>query len=106
MADKLVGMKIFPAKGPDVDIDVDVDVDMVNEPPHYHVHAMECINEMVSIFGARDVFAYCVLNAWKYRYRADAKGNPEQDNAKADWYISKAKQINEEHHLHMTVGLE
>ena len=77
--------------------------DMVNKPPHYNIHAMECFDEMVTIFGARDVFAYCVLNAWKYRYRADAKGNPEQDNAKADWYIAKAKELNDAYSLGMGV---
>lgn len=77
--------------------------DMVNEPPHYNIHAMECFYEMVAIFGARDVFAFCVLNAWKYRYRAGAKGNPEQDNAKADWYIAKAKEINDTYSLGMSV---
>ena len=80
------------------------DADMVNKPPHYKVHAMECINEMLALFGSRDVFAYCMLNAWKYRYRADAKGNAEQDNAKADWYIKKAKQINDEYCICMSVG--
>lgn len=77
--------------------------DMVNKPPHYNIHAMECFDEMVTIFGARDVFTYCVLNAWKYRYRADAKGNPEQDNAKADWYIAKAKELNDAYSLGMGV---
>ena len=80
------------------------DADMVNEPPHYKVHAKECIDEMLALFGPRDVFAYCMLNAWKYRYRANAKGNAEQDNAKADWYIAKANEINNEYCICMSVG--
>lgn len=71
--------------------------DMVNRPPHYNVHALECFDEMLLVFPPSAVFAYCVLNAWKYRYRADAKGKPQQDNAKADWYLSKAKHLVKDH---------
>lgn len=88
----------------EADNNSDCDDDMVNRPPHYNVHAMECFDEMLTIFGPRDVFAYCVMNAWKYRYRADAKGNPEQDNAKTDWYIAKAKELNDAYSLGMSVG--
>ena len=67
--------------------------DMVNEPPHYKQHKMECIDEMVEVFGPYDVMAYCRCNAWKYRYRAPYKGKQEEDNEKADWYIAKLKEI-------------
>lgn len=61
--------------------------DMVNEPPHYRQHAMECIDEMVEVFGVEAVKSYCMCNVWKYRYRAPYKGKLEEDNAKADWYM-------------------
>lgn len=74
--------------------EVQDDLDMVNNPPHYNVHAMECFCEMVEVFGLEAVIAYCKCAAWKYRYRAQYKGNPEQDNEKADWYLLKLKELN------------
>lgn len=67
--------------------------DMVNEPPHYKQHAMECFDEMAQVFGAYDVMAYCKCAAWKYRYRAPYKGKFEEDNAKADWYLKKLSEL-------------
>ena len=67
------------------------DVDMVNKPPHY-THGMECIDEMILIFGVEKVKAFCLCNAWKYRKRALYK-NGEQDMEKSDWYINKIKEL-------------
>ena len=67
--------------------------DMVNEPPHYRQHAMECFDEMVEVFGVEAVKAYCKCAAWKYRYRAPYKGKFEEDNAKADWYLKKLSEL-------------
>lgn len=61
--------------------------DMVNQPPHYMQHAMECIDEMVEVFGVDAVISYCLCNVWKYRYRAPHKGKFEEDNMKSDWYM-------------------
>lgn len=66
---------------------------LVNKPPHYKTHKMECINEMMTVFGAEAVFNFCRCNAWKYRYRADSKGTSELDQEKADWYIETARNI-------------
>lgn len=70
--------------------------DMVNEPTHYRQHAMECFDEMLRVFGAYDVMAYCKCAAWKYRYRAPYKGKFEEDNAKADWYLKKLSELDDE----------
>lgn len=67
--------------------------DMVNEPPHYRQHAMECFNEMVNVFGVEAAKSYCKCAAWKYRYRAPYKGKFEEDNAKADWYLKKLAEL-------------
>lgn len=67
--------------------------DMVNEPQHYKQHAMECIDEMVEVFGVEAVKSYCKCAAWKYRYRAPYKGKFEEDNAKADWYLKKLSEL-------------
>lgn len=72
---------------------VDEPKEMVNHPSHYNQGTMECIDEMELIFGKRAVMDFCVCNAWKYRARAAYKGNPEEDMAKADWYLAKYKEL-------------
>ena len=67
----------------------------VDHPTHYNQYKFECIDEMVILFGVDAVIDFCKCNAWKYRERAPYKGNEKQDNAKADWYLSMAKQLQE-----------
>jgi len=69
--------------------------DAIKNPQHYTCHEHECIDEMIIVFGVRETISFCKLNAWKYRYRAGSKGSPEEDNAKADWYISKVMELQE-----------
>lgn len=65
----------------------------VNHPKHYgREGAMECIDEMVLVFGAEATMNFCLLNSWKYRYRAGAKGG-EEDLKKSDWYLAKFKEL-------------
>lgn len=69
--------------------------DMVNHPPHYgRDYAMECIDEMIYIFGEKVVMDFCLCNVWKYRYRAADK-NGQEDIKKSDWYMAKYKELNE-----------
>lgn len=69
--------------------------DPVNHPAHYEREgAMECINEMLLIFGKEAVMNFCLCNAWKYRYRASAK-NGSEDYSKSDWYIRKYRELKE-----------
>ena len=64
----------------------------VNHPKHYNLPGKkECIVEMYERFGALAVFIFCVLNTYKYRYRAGYKDSKEQDIDKAKWYIEHAK---------------
>lgn len=65
----------------------------VNSPSHYNQNYFECIDEMVLLFGIDAVIAFCRCNAWKYRERAPYKGNADEDNEKADWYLMKAKEL-------------
>ena len=74
--------------------------DMVNEPQHYKQHAMECIDEMVEVFGVHAVISYCLCNVWKYRYRAPYKGKFDEDNAKADWYMHAVQDLNKYGRVH------
>lgn len=63
--------------------------DVVNHPSHYcQEDSMECIDEMVAVFGAVAVMDFCLLNVWKYRKRAVFK-NGEEDLKKSDWYMKK-----------------
>lgn len=64
----------------------------VNHPTHYNQDGMECIDEMILVFGVEAVKHFCVCNAWKYRYRANKK-NGEEDLEKANWYINKFKEL-------------
>lgn len=70
----------------------------VNSPKHYNNPGQkECIEEMLNRFGVEAVKNFCELNAYKYRYRADAKGG-EEDLQKAAWYegFLKCLEINEQ----------
>ena len=71
------------------------EIDYVNHPPHYEREgAIECIDEMIMIFGAEAVKDFCKCNAWKYRYRAADK-NGKEDIEKSDWYMQKYKELNQ-----------
>lgn len=69
--------------------------DNITNPDHYQTNAMECIDEMVVVFGKKAVINFCNLNAWKYRYRSDHKGGKD-DLAKADWYLNKSLELQAE----------
>lgn len=69
------------------------EVDMVNHPAHYNRDgAMECIDEMTTVFGKDIVACFCLCNVWKYRYRASYKGH-EEDLSKSDYYMAKYKEL-------------
>ena len=67
--------------------------DMVNHPQHYNRDgAIECIDEMITVFGKDIVACFCLCNVWKYRYRASDKGH-EEDLSKSDYYMAKYKEL-------------
>lgn len=71
----------------------DDEIDMVNHPQHYNRDgAMECIDEMIAVFGKDIVACFCLCNVWKYRYRASDKGH-EEDLSKSDYYMAKYKEL-------------
>ena len=71
----------------------DDEIDMVNHPAHYNRDgAMECIDEMITVFGKDIVACFCLCNVWKYRYRASYKGH-EEDLSKSDYYMAKYKEL-------------
>ncbi len=63
--------------------------DNINHPSHYcQDGGVECIDEMIAVFGVEAVQNFCLLNVWKYRKRALFK-NGEEDLKKSDWYMKK-----------------
>ena len=62
--------------------------DMVNHPPHYNQHGVECIDAIKATTG--DNFKdYLKGNIMKYLWRFDYKGKPIEDLQKARWYLDK-----------------
>lgn len=69
--------------------------DNVNHPKHYaNSCSLECIDVMMTVLGPDAVYGGCLMNAFKYLWRYKNKGKPEEDLAKAKWYLDKATEIN------------
>lgn len=67
--------------------------DVVNHPSHYcQEGGIECIDEMIMVFGIEMVMTFCLCNVWKYRKRAIYK-NGKEDMKKADWYMNKYAEL-------------
>lgn len=61
-----------------------------NTPKHYKAHGMECIKEMLLVFGKEATLNFCKLNVWKYRYRAGVlRSNKSQ---KRNWVNALKRQ--------------
>jgi hypothetical protein len=73
--------------------------EQVNHPAHYQKNGKECIEVMEEQFGPKAVYWFCILNAFKYKWRAGYKaGNDyDQDQAKAKWYANYADKLNSIH---------
>lgn len=70
--------------------------DLVQKPKHYNrENAIQCIDEMILVFGEEATMHFCLLNCWKYRYRSGLKDNGYQDLEKSDWYMRKYKELKE-----------
>lgn len=71
-----------------------INSEMVNHPSHYNLpNRKECIDEMIDIYGLKDVAKWCEITAYKYKYRAGRKGSVVEDMSKAAWYIIKAREL-------------
>lgn len=67
--------------------------EMVNHPSHYNQYPIETIDMMVAIFGKEAARQWCVMTAFKYRMRLGHKDDINQDLAKEQWYLNKAKEL-------------
>lgn len=65
----------------------------VDHPAHYNQGGIECIDAMVSAYGREAVQSFCIINAFKYLWRAEKK-NQVEDIDKAIWYLDKYKALN------------
>lgn len=71
-----------------------INSDMVNHPSHYNLpNRKECIDEMIDIYGLKDVAKWCEITAYKYKYHAGHKGSVTEDMSKAAWYTIKAHEL-------------
>ena len=57
--------------------------DMVNSPPHYKLAGG---TEVIDI---TENLNFCMGTVIKYVLRADSKGKPLEDLAKAEWYLKR-----------------
>lgn len=68
--------------------------DNVNHPSHYNIGKYECFDVMRDVFGDEEVKHFCLINAFKYIYRCNAK-NGLEDVKKAIWYLNKLVEMEE-----------
>lgn len=66
----------------------------INNPSHYQAvdGGVDCITAMLSAFGKSEVKSFCKLNAMKYIWRSQSKGQNESI-AKAIWYLNKLLEL-------------
>ena len=76
--------------------DFDDEVDLVNNPPHYNVGGIECIDAILSATN-HNKEGYLQGNILKYVWRYDYKGGLE-DLQKAEWYLKKLIEVYKEKH--------
>ena len=71
------------------------DYEMVNHPKHYNSYDVEVVDMMRRIWGSEKTAIWCELNAFKYRMRMGLKPGSsfDEDLAKEQWYLNKAKEI-------------
>ena len=63
--------------------------DPVNNPPHYNMGEIECIDYIKQVLGLDGFIAYCHGNMIKYQHRYRYKHKPVEDMDKERWYLEK-----------------
>ena len=63
--------------------------DMVNSPAHYASGDVECIDAIAASMTDDEFRGYLKGNVMKYMWRYENKGKPEEDLAKAEWYLHR-----------------
>lgn len=67
----------------------------INHPEYYNIFPIETIDIMIKIWGEEKVKDFCIMNAFKYRMRVGYKDDVNQDLQKEQWYLLKAKELEE-----------
>ena len=62
-------------------------IDMVNNPPHYNKHGIECIEAIEAALTEEEFKGYIKGNVLKYTWRENYK-NKMEDLEKAAWYLN------------------
>lgn len=74
-----------------------INSDVVNHPSHYNLpERKEYIDEMIDIYGLKDVAKWCEITAYRCKYRArhaSSFTNFVQDMHEAAWYTDKAREL-------------
>ncbi len=63
-------------------------IDMVNNPPHYNKHGIECIEAIEAALTEEEFKGYIKGNVLKYTWRENYK-NKMEDLEKAAWYLNR-----------------
>ena len=61
----------------------------INHPDHYNTGKIECIDAMKSMVNLEQYYGFLKLNAIKYIWRCDYKGQNIEDLKKAVWYLNR-----------------
>ena len=105
--DVCLGCVVSPCRGREMDLKKRIDFcmwvrnyvesskdkEMVDHPSHYNQYPKETIDMMVDIFGREATQQWCVMTAFKYRMRLGHKDDINQDLAKEQCYLNKAKEL-------------
>lgn len=74
-----------------------INSEMVNHPSHYNLpNRKECIDEMIDIYGLKDVAKWCEITAYRCKYHArhaSSFTNFVQGMHEAAWYTDKAREL-------------
>jgi hypothetical protein len=67
--------------------------DNVDHPAHYTRGGIECIDAIEASMSAKEFRGYLKGNVLKYLWRYEDKWDPEEDLAKAGWYLKKLRKV-------------
>ena len=71
-------------------------MDEVNQPTHYNTGSIECITAIEASMSQEEFCGYLKGNCLKYLWRYRYKGKPLEDLKKAQWYLNKLINTQEE----------
>lgn len=70
--------------------------DMVNNPSHYTSGGIECLDAIRASMTEEAFRGFLKGNVLKYMWRYEKKFNPTEDLKKAQFYLKRLEEVNEE----------